>query len=63
MNLEILVGGVEVFFTDEKADPKLVIMSSSLPILVESRSILSLTIGFSLKKFKVTPTLDPYWVI
>ena len=60
----LVVGGFGVFFTDEKTDPKLVTISSSLPILVESWSILSLTIGyFSLKKSRVTPTLDPYWVI
>ena len=40
INLETLeVGGFGVFLTDEKAAPKLVIISSSLPILVESWSI------------------------
>ena len=32
----LVVVGFEVFLTAEKADPKLVIISSSLPILVES---------------------------
>ena len=37
INLAILaLGGFGVFFTEEKADPKFVIISSSLSILVES---------------------------
>ena len=36
INLAYFVGGLGVFFMDEKADPKFVIISSSLPILVES---------------------------
>ena len=37
INLENLaLEGFGVFFTEEKADPKLVIISSSLSILVES---------------------------
>ena len=35
ISLAILVGGLGVFFMEEKAVPKLVIISSSLSILVE----------------------------
>ena len=45
ISLAILVGGLRVFFMEEKAVPKLVIIPSSLLILVESWFIFSLTIG------------------
>ena len=35
ISLAILVGGLGVFFTEEKAVPKLVMIPSSLSILVE----------------------------
>ena len=61
MSLVFLVDELGVFFMEEKAVPNLVMIPSSLSILVESRFIFSLTMGyFFLIFFKVIPTLDPY---
>lgn len=49
-----------MFLAEEKAEPKVLIISSNLSILAGLYSILSLIIGsFSFKVFKAIPTLEP----
>ena len=61
INLQFLLGGVlSMFLVEEKAEPKLLIISSNLSILAGPCSILSLTIGsFYFNIFNVAPTLEP----